>query len=54
MAAEDHSVAMFPSLCFYAYFEVLHKKRVMEMPNFEEKKSFYARLRWFLVCVKKS
>ncbi len=26
-------IAMFPSPCFYAEFEVLHQKRVMETPN---------------------
>ncbi len=47
------SVAMFPSPCFYAHFEVSHQKWVMETANFEWKflnlqKRFYARLRWFL------
>ncbi len=38
MVAEDHLVAMFPSLRFYAYFEVLHHKRLMETPKKTKKK----------------
>lgn len=38
---QPKTIAMFPSPCFYAHFEV-------------EKKSFYAHLRWILICAKKA
>ncbi len=43
---------------FYAHFEVLHQKRVMETLNLEKiivnsQKKNYARLRWILTCVKR-
>ncbi len=33
------TIAMFPSPCFYAQFEVSHQKQVMNMANFKRKKN---------------
>jgi len=32
---EEESITMFPSPCFYAYFEVSHQKRVMGKRSLE-------------------